>query len=188
MKRQSTAQGCIPGIPLDHKREEMYFGMWNKGYMPIGLRDFICKLVNNKLNLRGQVSHFAPDEQQESGNCTFCRINNTINRESYKHFFIECQTNILFLENYFNEFFQGKGLDWDISFTLSGAPNEIGQQLQIVVNTEIFTILYFVNHCRNKKVLPDIIEAKRHASSAREVYKLLNSYRKCWAKWQAHHP
>ena len=176
------------GIALDHKREEMYYSMWNKGFMPIGLRDFICKLVNNKLNLRGQVSHFAPAEQQESGNCTFCRLNNTVNRESYKHFFIECQTNIAFLESYFQEFLQGKGIDWNIGFTLSGAPNEIGQQLQIVINTEIFTVLYFINHCRNRKVLPNIEDAKRHTSSAREVYKLLNSYRKCWAKFIAHNP
>ena len=177
----SRSRALWSNATLDQDRENSYFNMWNQNYLPIGLRDFIFKLLNSQIKLKAQVSHL-PD-QVIAGNCTFCNLQGVQNRENYKHFFVECPTNINLLTDYFIHFFNNNNITWEANWTLRGAPNNLGNARKLIVNTEILVALYYINNCRNKNVLPSMEDLKLHAKNGREIFVLFGKYKKAWEYW-----
>ena len=47
---------------FDHTREKDFFGLWNKSFMPISVREIAFKFVNNRLTLNSNLSNMLHDK------------------------------------------------------------------------------------------------------------------------------
>jgi hypothetical protein len=74
---------------------EKAFSFWKNSCLPAKIQIMLLKICNHQLKLNAQLRHFATDEQgiRVKPECTFCTISDeeNIEKETYKHFFLECK-------------------------------------------------------------------------------------------------
>ena len=189
METQKDFSSCAPSRSralwsstiLNQERENAYFNVWNSSFLPISIRDFSFKLLNSKLYLNGQISHLP--NQDNPGLCTFCVLTNNVHRETYEHFFINCQTVCNIMGNYFQLFLRNKSFNWEQKMCLIGTDYTLNKNDVFITNIEIITALFYVSQCRGKKVIPNIVQLEQHMHNFREIYRLSGKYNRAWLKW-----
>ena len=178
----SRSRALWASSTLSQERENAFFNVWNLSFLPISLRDFSFKFFNSQLYLNGQVSHLP--NSVNTGNCTFCAMNNIVNRETYEHFFINCPTVKNIMNDYFHVFLNRKGFTWDQKMCLIGTEVTHGKLSNMINNIEIISVLFYIVTCKNKKIFPNIVLLEQHMHNFREIFRLSNRYNTLWQKWQ----
>ena len=143
-------------IEVDIFREKRFYKTWSIYFLPINIKDFATKLLNNKISFNANLAHF----HNVSPNCYFCSKNNPhqlIPKETAKHFFTECQTTTTIFQEYFLSFLSHKNIIWDNIFCLVGCPSEIKNDWATVLNIEILLVNQYVLSIKNKKKILVII-------------------------------
>ena len=192
LEPKKSLNSCVPsksralwgGVALNHERESIFIQTWNQNYLPMSLRNFAFKLLNNNVKLKSQLHHFAGNGNI-SQSCTFCTLNNVNDpeKENYKHFLVLCNTTTNILNEYFTEFFSGKSIQWAQNMSVIGADAEWGVKNAIVINTEIIASIFYLDKCRKKRVLPSLNDLKVNNEHFRNLFNLSNKYKKLWAFW-----
>ena len=134
------------------KREETFMTTWCLSFLPMNIRDFAVRFLNNKIylnaNLENAYGHI-PD-------CTFCSIHLVQDppRENNVHFWRDCTYTSRILQQYFDVFFQNTNINWDKNMVFLGAPPNLNNEKATVVNIEIILALHFLYNCKQKKKHP----------------------------------
>ena len=118
--------------------------------MPINIKDYATKLLNNKINFNANLAHF----HNVSPNCFFCSKNTqlqAIPKETAKHFFTECPTTTAIFQAYFDSYLVNKQITWDNTFCIIGCPSEIKNDWATVLSIEICVVTQYVLSIKNKK-------------------------------------
>ena len=178
----SRSRALWASSTLSQERENAFYNTWNLSFLPINVRDFAFKFLNSKLYLNGQISHLP--NQDNIGSCTFCTLNGIQNRETYEHFFINCNTVKNIMREYFVLFLNSKDFDWDQKMCLIGTDYNLFKNDVFITNLEIITALFYIANCRSKKTLPNIVQLEQHMHNYREIYRLSNRYNRSWLKWE----
>ena len=168
--------------PIDSVREIMFHKVWQYQFLPIELRHFSLKFVNNyyKLNV-----HLHGRDNTVSADCSFCTTNYVAlgaEREKIDHFFGKCNVTQNFATNYFNEFLQHVNFNFSIDWLLLGAPSTIAFDLLFIINIEIMFLNYFMYNCRFKKTKPKINDFINFMSWNRNVIRKNHGYNVKFAK------
>ena len=169
------------GIPIEVQREERFVNVWNLGFLPINIREFAFKFLNNLLCLNSNLAHFSDINPA----CTMCILSRNLppQKENYLHFFGHCPTNTNILLQYFNTFFSNTNILWDSSFILIGTPSFINYSTSVVINVEIILVAHFIFQCRLKKKLPLLNNLNDYMKSHRKILLLSSRYNKSFSKW-----
>ena len=168
---------------FDYEREKKFINVWKFSFLPMNIRDFSFKYVNNLLYLNAQLAHFSNSVTNPA--CSQCTRSLILPapKESILHFFMHCNPNICVLDNYFHEFLSHVELNWDPSFTILGAPNGIPFYAALIINTEIILANWFIFQCRAKKKQPLLINLSWNLNSYRSIFRTFPKYNNAWIKW-----
>ena len=168
---------------FDYEREKKFINVWKFSFLPMNIRDFSFKYVNNLLYLNAQLAHFSNSVTNPA--CSQCTRSLILPapKESILHFFMHCNPNICVLDNYFHEFLSHVELNWDPSFTILGAPNGIPFYAALIINTEIILANWFIFQCRAKKKQPLLINLSWNLNSYRNIFRTFPKYNNAWIKW-----
>ena len=141
---------------VDSTREIRFHKVWTHSFLPIEMRDFSFKLVNNYHKFNGSISHF---NENISASCTPCTLQKLLPapKETIKHFFYECPVNMNFANTYFETFLNNVNLEFSINFLLLGVPSTLPESLAFILNIEIMLLNFFLCNSRKKKQLPLMI-------------------------------
>jgi len=161
--------------------EERFVNVWNLGFLPINIREFAFKFLNNLLCLNSNLAHFSDINPA----CTMCTLSNNLppQKENYLHFFGHCPSNTNILLQYFNMFFANTNIIWESSFIFVGAPTFLNHSSSVVINVEIILVAYFLFQCRLKKKLPLLNNLNNDMKSHRDILSLSSKYNKYFLKW-----
>jgi hypothetical protein len=159
--------------------------MWGTSFLPMSIKDFAFKIINNQLNFNANLSKFSTTNIDPS--CIQCILSNTLPapRETSRHFFLFCPTNVRIMETYFNSFLQNRLIAWDSSFCLLGAHTNLPFFKKLVLNTEIILVSYFLFECRKNKITPLFNNLSNFTDLYRETFLKFPKYLKCWQKWNS---
>ena len=168
--------------PIDSVREILFHKVWQHQFLPIDLRHFALKFVNNyyKLNV-----HLNGRDPLIPADCSFCTTNYIAlgaEREKIDHFYGKCNISRKFATDYFNEFLQFVNVDFSPDWLLIGAPSTIAFDLIFVINIEIIFLNYFMYNCRFKKTKPKINDFLNYMSWNRKVIRKNQGYNIKFAK------
>ena len=88
---------------LESKQLNKWLGIWNLGFLPNKLREFIFKSNSNILGTNARIAHFVVNADKS---CTFCKLKNVVPcpEESFEHIFFYCPFTEGFLKNFEREF------------------------------------------------------------------------------------
>ena len=172
-------------LPIDIDREKFFYPMWGTSFLPMSIKDFAFKIINNQLNFNANLSKFSTTNIDPS--CIQCILSNTLPapRETSRHFFLFCPTNVRIMETYFNSFLQNRLIAWDSSFCLLGAHTNLPFFKKLVLNTEIILVSYFLFECRKNKITPLFNNLSNFTDLYRETFLKFPKYLKCWQKWNS---
>ena len=168
---------------LDLKRESRWISVWNFFFMPMNIREFAFKLVNNGLLFNSNLSHF--DALSFDPSCTPCSLSNYLPapKENYCHFFLSCQINQNITQNYFTTFLNHSNITWDQNFFILGAPSNLSFWCSMIINIEIVLVSFFLFQCRCDKKVPLASNLDYFISSNRKIFLLSNKYNLAWNRW-----
>ena len=168
---------------IELNREKRFITVWKFSFLPMNIRDFSFKFVNNHLFLNAQLSHF--NNSIINPACSQCTRSLILPapKESILHFFMYCYPNISILNSYFTDFFSNSELNWDPSFTLIGAPPDIPFYAALIINTEIIMANWFLFQCRSQKKTPILTNLSWNLNSFRSIFKTFPKYNNAWFKW-----
>ena len=173
-------------IVLNPKRESRFISMWNLSFLTINLRDFIFKMVNNKLAFNANVHHFSNiDISQECTLCILSKLRPT-EKETSLHIFVRCPTSSNIINEYFDKFLEHSNIPFNINFCLIGAPDNLTYDLSMILNIEIFLVCFFIYKCKCKRKLP--LSTNLHTFIQWYKNSVLHKnirYQKAWTKWLA---
>ena len=138
---------------FDLERELAWQNCWTISFLPMELKNFSFKLLNNLHKLNAHKHYFVANTSQE---CTLCTLSNLrpAPKETLQHFFFNCPINTNFATNYFDDFLQNFQLNFDSSWFLTGSPILHNFKHNFIINIEILLVCYFLFNCRAKKTLP----------------------------------
>ena len=154
---------------VDSIREIRFHKVWTYNFLPIELRDFSFKLLNNYHKLNGGIAHF---NENISAACTPCSLKNLrpSPKETLKHFFYECPVNNNFAHTYFNTFLNRINIDFSMDFLLLGAPSILPESLAFIINIEIIMMNFFLFNSRYKNRLPLLRNIQHYTSWHRTLF------------------
>ena len=137
---------------FDIERERKWQKVWTFSFLPINIREFAFRSINNYNYFNANISNF----RLESPECTLCKLDRNLPapRETTQHFFLDCPVTTNFTTNYFTEFLQNMEFNFDSSWLLVGVPKTLTSNIINVVNIEITLVLFFIFQSRLKKKLP----------------------------------
>ena len=167
---------------IDINREITWTKTWTFSFIPIEMRDFSFKSVNNYLYFNGQISHFSNEVSPE---CTFCILNKRLPapKETIKHFFLDCPTTNSFTIEHFSSFLSNFNLHFSINWLLLGSPSNIPKYLSFIINIEILIISCFLFQMRLKKKQPLTVNFKAYSEWNRKLLKKNSYYDKSFQKF-----
>ena len=89
--------------PIDIPRELNFQKCWSTSYLPMTIREFSFRMINNTNALNARINH---RDDEVNDYCSYCLIDNehTSNRETLEHFYGQCNT----VSNFTNEIFREK--------------------------------------------------------------------------------
>ena len=90
-------------LVLDPKTLNKWLGIWDCGFLPNKLREFIFKSNSNILGTNARIAHFVAKADKC---CTFCKLKNVAPcpEENFDHLFFYCPTTDGFLKTFEREF------------------------------------------------------------------------------------
>ncbi|MCP4054617.1 MAG: reverse transcriptase family protein, partial [Mesoflavibacter sp.] len=137
---------------LDLERERNWQKVWTFCFLPINIREFSFRSVNNYNYFNANISYF----RQESPECTLCRLDKYLPapRETAKHFYIDCPVTTNITTNYFTNFLQHTEQNFDKSWMLLGVPKTLNKKFTLILNIEIILVTFFLFQSRLKKKIP----------------------------------
>ena len=163
---------------IDSVREILFHKVWQTIFLPIDIRHYALKFVNNYLKLNVHLNGNGRNPQI-SPDCSFCTTNYVVlgaEREKIDHFFGKCNVSKKFASDYFSEFLQNIDVNFSIDWLLLGAPSTLAMDLIFIINIEIMFLTYFMHNCRFKKTKPKINDFLNFMSWNRKVMLKNNSY------------
>ena len=145
----------------DSAREMNFQNVWQKSFLPLSIRDYSLRFINNKEKLN---IHLFKSRYNVFPACSFCAIDNdeTENRETIEHFYNKCDTVREFSKSIFENYFPD--VNFDISWLLIGAPSNLSSSLIFIINIEIFFINFFLYNFQNSRCLPTLEHYNRFMS------------------------
>ena len=170
---------------FDFKRESRWISCWNFSFLPMNMRDFAFKFLNNGLLLNANLAHF--DNLNVDPSCTLCSLSkrNPPPKENYPHFFLYCNTNINISLVYFSNFLANSNITWDQKFFFLGAPTNATNWCSMIINVEIILVSFFLFQCRTEKKIPLINNLMYFTKSNRNILLLSCKYYRAWVKWNS---
>ena len=170
--------------PVETAREVLFHKVWQTNFLPIDLRHFSLKFVNNyyKLNI-----HLHNTDPTISSDCSFCTTNYVAlgaEREKIDHFFGKCHISQNFAKTYFSSFLQNTHATFSIDWLLVGAPTNLAADLIFLINIEIMFLNFFMYNCRFKRKKPLINDFLQYMSWNRKVLMRNNIYHKKFLRLQ----
>ena len=169
-------------IEIDFLREKRFYKTWTIYFLPINIKDYATKLLNNKINFNANLAHF----HNVSPNCFFCSKNTQIQvipKETAKHFFTECPTTTAIFQAYFDSFLVNKLITWDNTFCIIGCPSEVKNDWATVLNIEICLVTQYVLSIKNKKKTLLMKNLKDYTNWLRSILCRNHSYKYLWSTW-----
>ena len=138
---------------FDLERELAWQSCWTLSFLPMELKNFSLKLLNNLHKLNAHQHHFVANTAQDCSPCTLSNLRPT-QKETLSHFFVNCPVNNNLAVSYFSDFLQNQQLIFDSSWFLIGAPIQHNIKKTFILNIEILLVCYFFFNCRAKQTLP----------------------------------
>lgn len=140
-------------ILIDKERELLWQRNWSHSFMTIESKDFAFKMLNNQIKLNAHISHF---DENISPSCTFCTVSRNLpaEKETIKHFFIDCPSTNFLCNSYFSKLLRNKNCVFNNNWLLIGAPRTLYKNLSFVINIQLILMCLFLFKCRNKNQLP----------------------------------
>ena len=138
---------------VDSIREIRFHKVWTYSFLPIEIRDFSFKLLNNYHKFNASIAHF---NETISASCTACTAKKLLPapKETIKHMYYDCPVNENFAKKYFETFLNNTNINFSADFLLLGAPSILPESLAFIINIEIILLNFFLFNARNKKQLP----------------------------------
>ena len=159
---------------VDIPRELNFQKCWSTSFLPMNIRDFSFKMINNTNVLNARINH---RDDSVDDVCSYCVIDNehTSNREVLEHFYGKCDTVTQFSKNIFAEKFgiQNYTKDWN----LFGVPKTFSNAQSLILYIEIILINLFLLRFRHSNCKPSIREYKKHYSLTLKILKKSKLYR-----------
>ena len=187
--RPSRSRNLWSIAQLDPFRESRFFTSWTISFIPMNVREFAFKFLNNFLYLNANKAKMLRNE--DLAKCFFCdnySVNqNDIPHENYRHFFLQCPISDVHINQYFREFLIRGNFGWIIwqrKFLLIGAPPFLDSERASILNIELITSAFFLFQCKLRKIQPSYTLLKDHCDYYREIYSFSPAYSRAWRKWQ----
>ena len=138
---------------VDSIREIRFHKVWTHSFLPIEIRDFSFKLINNYHKFNANIAHF---NENISASCTACTVQKLLPapKETIKHMYHDCPVNENFAKKYFETFLNNIDINFSMDFLLIGVPAILPESLAFIINIEIILLNFFLFNVRNKKQLP----------------------------------
>ena len=138
---------------VDNIREIRFHKVWTYNFLPIEVRDFSFKILNNYHKFNASIAHF---NENISACCTLCTLDKLLPapKETIKHFYYDCPVSENFAKSYFETFLANVNIDFSIDCLLLGAHSTVPESLAFIFNIEIIFLNFFLLNARNKKHLP----------------------------------
>ena len=167
------------GIDVD--REIKWLNTWNHSFLPIQIRDFGLKHLNNTIKYN---VHKSKINSLVSPSCTFCELERILpaQRETIKHFFIECPTTFSFANNYFNNNLRVLNFIFSQENLLIGAPSYLPDFVIFILNIEILMLNFFLYNCAKKKKTPLMCNFICFIANYRKLFLQNGTYSKKFSK------
>ena len=152
--------------PVDIPRELNFQKCWSTNFLPMNIREFSFRMINNTNALNARINH---RDDMVSDYCSYCLIDNehTSNRETLEHFYGSCETVSTFtkdtLSNKFNITNYSK--DWN----LLGVPTTFNIIDSAIINIEIILINLFLYKYRHHNVKPTYNDYNNYYSLTRMI-------------------
>lgn len=167
---------------IDVKREISWTKTWTLSFIPIEMRDFSFKSINNYLYFNGHISHFS---NEVSPACTFCILEKRLPapKETIKHFFIDCPTTGYFTNNHFDSLLSNYNIEFSADWLLLGSPSTLPKYLNFILNIEILLISCFLFQMRVKNKTPLSINFKAYSEWNRKLFLKYTYYNDSYQKF-----
>ena len=164
---------------VEFAREVMYQKTWTLSYLPMHVKQFSVRLVNNTNKLNAGLNHFVSNIDDK---CSYCIINNEESecRENTEHFFYQCKHTTSFAKKYFDKFFPTVGFSKD--WLLLGAPSTFSLSLMSILNIELMFLNLFLFRFRLTHNNPTIDDYNKFISLTRKIVLRNNNYKKSFDK------
>ena len=185
-----TLKQCTPvktryawaDLDIDILREKRFYSMWVIHFLPINIKEFASKLLNNKLSFNANLAH----SENISPACFFC-LNASVlpaPKETASHFFLHCPIVSDILSKYFQQFLINKNITWDNKFCIIGCPPEIKFEFASIINIEIITICHYIFKvkCSKKNLL--FKNLSEYMTWMRSILTWNRKYSLWWEGWQ----
>ena len=164
---------------VDIPREINFQKCWSTSFLPMNIRDFSFKMINNTNVLNARINH---RDDSVDDVCSYCIIDNehTSNREVLEHFYGKCNTVIDFSREIFKDRFgiQNYSKDWN----LLGVPKTFTNAESLILNIEIILINLFLLRFRHTNCKPTLTEYKKHYSLTLRILNKSKFYRDNYRK------
>ena len=166
---------------VDVEREKKWLNVWNHSFLPIQIREFGFKHLNNTNKLN---SHYAKLNHNISPTCTFCEQSKLFpaQRETIKHFFIDCPTSISLANFHFNDNFKVLNFNFSMENLLIGAPSHLPDFVIFILNIEILMINFFLYNCARKKKIPLMMNLTCFITNYRKLFLKNGCYSRKFSK------
>ena len=172
---------------FDISREKRFISTWNFSFLPMNIRDFAFKFINNQVYLNANLSHF--NNLNINAACFQCTValNLPPPKESYPHFFMYCPLNNTIIKDYFDLFLSHTNINWFSCFSLLGAPSNISFYKSLILNIEIILVNNFLYKCKIAKKIPCINLLTSMNNDWRKTFLCFEKYKSAWLKWNLQH-
>ena len=165
--------------PIDIPRELNFQKCWSTAFLPMDIRDFSFKMINNTNTLNGRINHL---DNEVSDSCSYCIIDDefTSNREVIEHFYGNCQTGNELSKTVFKKKFDINVYtpDWN----LLGVPSKFKKADALILNIEIILINLFLLKFRYSQKKPSFKDYEKHYSLTHKILLKSKFYRENYNK------
>ena len=188
--RPSKSRNTWAISTLDSQRESRFFLSWTKSFIPMNVREFAFKFLNNFLTLNSNRARMLNNEN--IAKCYFCEHHPVINldpipNENVRHFFLQCNTTENILRVYFRDFLDNGSFNWFLwnrNLLLIGAPSFLENERALILNLELILAAFFLFQCKLRKLNPTLARLKEHCNYYRDIFLLALVYRRGYNRWQ----
>ena len=151
---------------VDIPRELNFQKCWSTNYLPMNIREFAFRMINNTNALNARINH---RDDSVDDYCSYCTIDNEFssNRETLEHFYGNCETISNFTKDILNNKFSISNYtsDWN----LLGVPTTFNNTLSAILNIELILINMFLYKYRRHRSKPTITEYNKYYSLTRMI-------------------
>ena len=165
--------------PIEVPREINFQKCWSTSFLPMTIRDFSFKMINNTNTLNARLSHL---DDSIVDTCSYCILDNeyTSNREVNEHFFGHCNTTSALSKTVFERKFNIT--DYTKDWNLLGVPTRFKKADALILNIEIILINLFLLKFRHSQKKPTFKDYDRHYSLTLKILLKSKFYRETYQK------